>query len=813
MISRHLLWAISLALTACGNSGTIAQTDEPDFAMANAACEYRALGTAEPPNSGTPAVIDATTGTVIAANFFNSGAITNPDTETVEVCVLPRQSNGQQTSTITTDVGLDDNTLIKAYPEFIIGSKFGNMSETSFRDYNRTGLPAEDVWPVTSTTGFELANLEYVSSLIGLPAFTNSLPDITVTLDMDEQNVVGANRDVMLESWFYDTSANSAIIGDNAVTNTPLSNSLNNIIGIGHPSYDVLDNTLLEMMVHVGALSPYDISGSARAPGQQRLTENLDGMPDSDLDCINDAVDVDITGGPDDDGDGIDDTKLAPVMIGPYVYSLWYGTTDLAPIVIFSRETNEFCEYGMDLSTEGEIRLNWNDFINYTLYEIEPLLQAANVTWVTGPENPFPKMRAAGGAIGGLEFGVEPQTNTLSDQPYIATINKYDVRVDGLALGLSTADTVPPATQITYPATNNDTVPGDLVFTGTTTDTGGSGIKLVRALLIERDSGQYYNFNTNMLGNTWTQKFATLMNTAQTSTDWQLSVSLPPGNYRLLTIGRDNANNEPSNPGGIKLWTKRDFTVELLDPEPVTDILFPVSANDAIPSQSNLQGRATDAEGSGFLFVSTIIYNQDTGEFYDADSNTLSSGWKQNIATLTNTTNTATDWQLPVTLPPGFYRLFAITKDAEGREPSTASGARQWTTRNFTIAQTSVDPVTEITFPVMSGDAITSPALLTGRASDPDGSGFAFVRTVLINLDSGDFYDASTNSLSAGWKQNIAVLSNTTDTYTDWQLQVTLPNGNYRLLTIARDQDGNEPTTANSTKMWTTRVFSVTDGA
>ena len=94
---------------------------------------------------------------------------------------------------ITTDVGLDNDFIIKGYPEFIVGSKFGNISETSFRFYSNAGLPEEDRWPVVATGvdqqgfPFEFANLEYVSrkKMVGLPAFVNDLPDISVTLDLE----------------------------------------------------------------------------------------------------------------------------------------------------------------------------------------------------------------------------------------------------------------------------------------------------------------------------------------------------------------------------------------------------------------------------------------------------------------------------------------------------------------------------------------------------------------------------------------------------------------------------------------------------
>ena len=138
-------------------------------ALAQSGCQFEVVGTTVPPTSGNPVVIDDISGTVISANFFNGGAIDSPyfdGLETVSVCVSQPDSNGKRTAQITTDVGLDNDFIIKGYPEFVVGTKFGNLFETSFRYYNNNGLPEEDRWPVVATGldqqgfPFEFANLE-----------------------------------------------------------------------------------------------------------------------------------------------------------------------------------------------------------------------------------------------------------------------------------------------------------------------------------------------------------------------------------------------------------------------------------------------------------------------------------------------------------------------------------------------------------------------------------------------------------------------------------------------------------------------------
>ncbi|OED35827.1 hypothetical protein AB833_29275 [Chromatiales bacterium (ex Bugula neritina AB1)] len=576
---RSPLAVASAVIIGCS---TDLNVGNPNFAAANTSgiCESQVIGTAEPPSSGTPIVISDLTGTVISANFFNSGAIDPPyfdGNEFVSVCVSNPDSTGNRTAEITTDIGQDNDFNIKAYPQFIIGSKFGNIYESSHRYYPNADLPEQHKWPVTSSnlsnqnTPYELANLDYISAVkgVGLPAFTNNLPDIAITLDIDEENVVGAERDIMLESWFYDTSANAVKLGNDISTGLPIANTLNNIVGIGHPHYDELDNTLLEMMVHLGALSPNDVSNAKNNPGQNQLTETFSGK-DFDSDGIDDHFDVDshsflnssnpvdpkpglYSSGLDANEDGIDDADLLPVQIGEYLYSIWYGQSFLSPIVIYSRETDSSLQNDfnpntpdMDLTNEGEIHLPWNEFLNFTLSELQPLLQAEGVPWAMGSNNIFQKMSASGGAVGGLEFGVEPQTNNLLDQPYVMSINKFEVIINGRHLGLTLpADIELPVAIIDTPSNNNAILPASTNFSGSATDTGDSGFNDVRFAIRNLDLAQWYNFSNNSfsgaIGNGSIP--ATLTNTTTTSTDWNYSVTLPPGNYSLFINARDNADN------------------------------------------------------------------------------------------------------------------------------------------------------------------------------------------------------------------------------------------------------------------------------
>ena len=829
----RLLLAVIFSMTIFGCSDEPnRELESPQFGAAIEAtenCEFQTRGTSSPPSSGTPTLISENTGTVISANFFDSSAIDPPyfdGNEFVSVCVSSLDANGNRTANITTDVGLDNDFLIKAYPQFIVGSKFGNISETSFRFYATNNLPEKDKWPVTSSNlsdqgkPFEFANLEYVSTGagVGLPAFTNDLPSISITLDIDEQNIVGAERDIMLESWFYDTSTNAELIGNNVATGLPIANTLNNIVGVGHPHFDELGNVLLEMMVHIGALSPNDVSGATNNPGQNQLTEIFSGK-DFDLDGIDDHFDVDshiflnstnpadpkpgkYSSGVDANADGIDDADLLPVQFGTHLYSIWYGESFLSPIIIYSRETNSTLVNDfdpsiadMDLTTEGEIELPWNEFLDYTLTEVQPLLQALSVSWAL--DSTFKRISASGGAIGGVEFGVEPQTNNGSDQPYIIDINKFSVTVDGRHYGLTMPnDTQSPTLNIATPPTSNVTLPTNASFSGSASDTGGSGFNDVRLAIRNQDINQWYNFGNNSfsgaVGNGSTT--ANLTNTTITDTNWNYSVTLPAGEYSLFVAARDKAGNTSS-------FSIRRFSIAPDDTQsPTTTIDSPSASNVALPANASFSGSAADAGGSGFNDVRLAIRNQDINQWYNFSNNSFSGaiGNGSTAADLTNTTNTATDWNFNVALPSGEYSLFIIARDNSGNTSS-------FNVRRFSILSDDVQsPTTTIATP--SADNITLPAnaTFTGSASDAGGSGFNDVRLAIRNQDINQWYNFGNNTFSGavGNGSTPTNLTNTSITDTDWNLTATLPAGQYTLYIIARDNAGN-------TSGFTDRSFSV----
>ena len=780
----------------------------PNIAFAQNNCTFETSGSTVPNTSGTPMVINPASGTVISANFFASGAIDAPyfdGEEFVSVCIRPPNQNGDTTATITADIGLDNDAQIKGYPQFLVGSKFGNQFETSYRFYSNTGLPAEHQWPVTAAnlndvnSNFTFANLEYVANIrgVGLPAFTNNLPNITITLDIDEQNVVGAERDVMLESWFYDTSTNADLIGNNVTTGMPIVNTLNNIVGIGHRHYPELDNTLLEMMVHIGPLSPNDVSQAMRNPGQNQLTENFSGK-DSDGDGIDDHFDVDshinvdnnldpqpgiYSSGLDVNGDGIDDADVLPIKIGSFMYSIWYGESFLSPIVIYSRETNASLQSDfdvltpdMDLSAEGEIILPWNDFLEYTLNDLQPKLQVANVSWASGANNLFSRISSSSGAIGGVELGVEPQINGFSDLPYAATINKFDVQVDGSEFGLS--DVRVPFARVTSPVNNGNVTATSIDITGTASD-DQSGISRVRVRVQQLGvtPARYWD------GTSYTETPGFLdAELSGNGTSWTLPNVLldDDSDYRIRVITHDHAGNianASKNP-------RTDFSVGAIDStDPIAQAATPGDPVFA-PDTIDITGTAFDAD-SGVSRVRVRVQQLGVtqarfwnGTAFDSASTFLDA----------NLSSDGTSWTLPgvVLDTTGSYRVRVIAHDNAGNVAQAAENPRT----DFLVVPDNIDPTAQAAVPG-GGNPVTAPDTIeiSGTAFDASsGVSRVRVRVQQLGLPDPSFWNGT-----AFTGTSVFLDADLSSDGTSWTLPGVILNtaGSYRIRVIAHDHAGN----------------------
>ena len=235
--------------------------------------------------------------------------------------------------------------------------------------------------------------------------------------------------------------------------------------------------------------------------------------------------------------------------------------------MIFSRETNSTLTNDFDpntadmnLTDEGEISLPWNDFLNYTLFEVESRLQNLNVAWVIGGDNPFPAMRANGGAIGGVEFGVEPQTNNPDDQSYTLQVNKFLVEVNDVESGLlsmnDSPDNQPPTISFSVPSFIDA---GDLI-SGTASDVN-SAVTSVQYLLRDLSDFSYLDLQGNTIP--WGPDEVSSLTNGD-SVMWDIpSNDLSPGRYRLYIRAFDTADN-------VSTWTNTDFIITSPDNQPPT---------------------------------------------------------------------------------------------------------------------------------------------------------------------------------------------------------------------------------------------------
>ena len=381
--------------------------------------------------SGSPVPINDL-GQIIYANFFNAGAIGNPQPnrtyqQRVE-CIETDDPNCPQL-VFTYDVGNTDvsNFAVRGYHEIILaGSKWGLPNETIQQNFGAS---------LSSNTGTEYVDSGYASANTGYPVLGSNIPATTLCLNGREQNHVGAERDIMAESWWYD-------IGQDTGQGSDVVGTLNNNYGTQGQTREH-NNQLLEMMVHVGPISIMQPGAVDSAMGQRNPAQFF---------CS------------------------GPITIGQFDYEIWYGRNGQQDItlaqtlpngqnnpsgalVVYNRIGPAGGPHGTNINTEGDINIDWSGIANHARNNLQSVFEGCNA-WTNGhentqwtnpahPDNPFARMRSASGAVGGIEFGVEPQLNNAADQPHSLTLDKLSLTVNGENIGPCTsADVVvtPPNT-------------------------------------------------------------------------------------------------------------------------------------------------------------------------------------------------------------------------------------------------------------------------------------------------------------------------------------------------------------------------------
>ena len=344
-------------------------------------------------------------------------------------------------------------------------------------------------------------------------------------------------------------------------------------------------------------------------------------------------------------------------------------------------------------------------------------------------------------------------------------------------------DTQLPAIAYTIPAANNISFQSNASFSGTATDTGGSGFDEVQVFIRDRSNNQWFNFATNSFSATRTFGTANLNATTISTTNWSTSATLPPGNYALFVNAIDIAGNVSSTNG-------RFFSVIPNDTQlPVIAYTVPASNNISFQSNAGFSGTATDAGGSGFDEVQVYIRDRSNNQWFNFSSNSFSTTRTFRIANLSATTTSSTNWCTSATLPIGNYTLFVNAIDNAGNVSSTNG-------RFFSVAPNDTQsPVIAYTVPAVNNIPFQSNAAFAGTATDTGGSGFDQVQVYVRDRSNNQWFNFSTNSFFVTRTFGTANLTATTNSATNWNTSATLPVGNYALFVNAIDNDGNVSST------------------
>jgi len=125
-------------------------------------------------------------------------------------------------------------------------------------------------------------------------------------------------------------------------------------------------------------------------------------------------------------------------------------------------------------------------------------------------------------------------------------------------------------------------------------------------------------------------------------------------------------------------------------------------------------------------------------------------------------------------------------------------------------------PITYISTPSEENERLTVSPTLSGTAVDEGGSGFQKVRIAIQRNSDKNWWNASGTFSSDFDSSIVATMSNTTNSFTSWSIPTNLVNGDYRLFTLALDNNSNQVEESylkngvvDYRKVWTTRGFTV----
>ncbi|MGQ7842857.1 CotH kinase family protein [Granulosicoccus sp. 3-233] len=261
-------------------------------------------------------------------------------------------------------------------------------------------------------------------------------------------------------------------------------------------------------------------------------------------------------------------------------------------------------------------------------------------------------------------------------------------------------DTEAPVLLLESPSGDNATLQRDFTFSGSVTDTGGSGVRDVRYLLKDLSTGEF-------ISPTGAVESPRVLRTAELSLDnqdagvWSSDpMTLPEGQYRFYARVRDIAGNS-------LVWAVRttfsvvdDVVVD--ETPPALSLLQPAAGVEVLSDSGQVfSGLADDGNGSGVAQVFYVIKDLSVSAYVDDNGNVESERVLRD-ANLTSYADGRADWSVSLNLPAGSYRFYASAVDQQNN--------RNWwaVRRDFEVSESTPPPGGSVFVPHPSD--ITDPA-------------------------------------------------------------------------------------------------------
>ncbi len=103
-------------------------------------------------------------------------------------------------------------------------------------------------------------------------------------------------------------------------------------------------------------------------------------------------------------------------------------------------------------------------------------------------------------------------------------------------------DVIKPDVAITSPPIDGTNQPPYAIYSGTASDSGG-GVAMVRAAILDNNSGKFYNFIDEDFGDCFSSIRTELSQAGASSTQWSVGATLPNGDYTISVQAVDTAGN------------------------------------------------------------------------------------------------------------------------------------------------------------------------------------------------------------------------------------------------------------------------------